>query len=62
MILATFYFILFYQLFYEKEPQKTNQEEFRIEKVIKRKGDKLYVKWKGCNNSFHSWTDKKDLV
>ena len=33
--------------FYEKELQKTNQKEFRIEKVLKRKGDKLYVKWKG---------------
>ena len=33
--------------FYEKELQKTNQQEFRIEKVIKKKGDKLYVKWKG---------------
>ena len=32
---------------YEKELQKTNQQEFRIEKVIRRKGDKLYVKWKG---------------
>ena len=30
--------------FYEKELQKTNQQKFRIEKVIKRKGDKLYVK------------------
>ena len=30
--------------FYEKELQKTNQKEFRIEKVIKRKGDKPYVK------------------
>ena len=30
--------------FYEKELQKTNQKEFRVEKVIKRKGDKLYVK------------------
>ena len=29
--------------FYEKELQKTNQKEFRIEKVIK-KGNKLYVK------------------
>ena len=46
--------------FYEKELQKTNQEEFRIEKVIRRKGDKLYVKWKGYDNSFNSWTDKKD--
>ena len=31
---------------YEKESQKTNQQEFRIEKVIKKKGNKLYVKWK----------------
>ena len=30
--------------FYEKELQKTSQKEFRIEKAIKRKGDKLYVK------------------
>ena len=36
--------------FYEKELQKTNQEEFIIEKVIKRKGDKLYVKLKGYDN------------
>ena len=48
--------------FYEKELQKTNQKEFRIEEVIKRKGDKLYVKWKGYNNWFNSWIDKKDLV
>ena len=40
--------------FCEKELQKTNQKEFRIEKVIKRKGNKLYVKWKGYNNSFNS--------
>ena len=48
--------------FYEKELQKTNQEEFRIEKVIKRKGDKIYVTWKGYDNSFNSRIDKKDLV
>ena len=47
---------------YEKELQKTNQEEFRIEKIIKRKGDKMYVKWKGYDNSFNSWIDKKDLI
>ena len=45
--------------FYEKELQKTNQEEFRIEKVIKTKGDKIHVKWKGYDNSFNSWIDKK---
>ena len=48
--------------FSEKELQKTNQEEFRIEKRIKRKGDKLYVKWKGCDNSSNSWINKKDIV
>ena len=30
--------------FYEKELQTTSQEKFRIEKVLKRKGYKLYVK------------------
>ena len=32
------------ETFYEKELQKTNQQEFRVEKVIKEKGDKLYLK------------------
>ena len=49
-------------IFYEKELQKTSQEEFRIEKVIKRKGDKIYVKWKGYGSSFNSWIDKNDFI
>ena len=40
--------------FYEKELQKIDQQEFRIEKVIYKRGDTLYVKWKGCDNSFNS--------
>ena len=48
--------------FYEKELQKTNQKEFRIEKILKGKGDKLYVKWKAYDNSFNSWINKKDIV
>ena len=40
--------------FYEKELQKTSQKEFRIEKVLQRKGDKLYVKWTGYDN-LNSW-------
>ena len=36
---------------HEKELQKkANEKEFRVEKVIKRKGDKLYVKWKGYDS------------
>ena len=44
--------------FYEKELLKANQQEFMIEKVIKRKGSKLYVKRKGYDNSFNRWIDK----
>ena len=48
--------------FYKNEFQKTNQKEFRIEKVIKRKGDKLYVNWKDYDSLFNSWIDKKGIV
>ena len=47
--------------FYDKELQKIDQQEFKIEKVIKKKGDKLCVKWEGYDNSFNSWINKKDL-
>ena len=48
--------------FHEKELQKTNQKKFRIEKIIKRKGDKLFVKLKCYDNSFNSQTNKKVLA
>ena len=48
--------------FYGKELQKTDQQEFGIEKVIKKKGDKLHVQWKGYDSSFNSWIDKRDLT
>ena len=38
------------------------EKEFRIEKVIKRKGDKLYDKWIGYDNFTNSWIDNKDSV
>ena len=50
-----------FRSFYKKELQKTNQEKFRTEKGLKRKGDKLHIKWNGYYNSFNSWIDKKGL-
>ena len=50
------------ETFHKNELQKTNQKEFRIEKVINRKGDKLYVKWKGYDNLFNSWIDQKNSI
>ena len=48
--------------FYEPELQKTSQELFRIEKVIKRGKKKSLVKWKGYSDDFNSWVDNKDIV
>ena len=48
--------------FTKKNCKKINQRKFRVQKVIKRKGDTLYVKWKGYDNYFNSWIDKKDIV
>ena len=45
--------------FYGKELQK---QSTRVEKVINKKGDKLYVKQRGYDNSFNSQIDKKDIV
>ena len=42
--------------------QKPNQKKFRTEKVIKTKGNDLYVKWKGYNNSFNGWINKTDTI
>lgn len=48
--------------FYEKYLQNINQKELRVEKVIKRKYDRLYAKCKGYNSSISSWNDMKDVV
>ena len=50
------------ETFCEKELQKANQKEFRIEIIIKRKRNKLYVKCKSYDNSFNSCIGKKDIV
>ena len=42
--------------------QKTDQGTFRIEKVLKRQGDKSLVKWNGYSKSFNYWTIKKAVV
>ena len=48
--------------FYEQELQKTSQGTFRIEKVLKRRGDKSLVKWMGYPKSFNFWIDTKTVV
>ena len=48
--------------FYEPELQKTEQQIFRIEKIIKKEKDKSLVKWKGYSDKFNLWVDNKDLI
>lgn len=45
--------------FYEKELQKTKQPDvYLIEQILRKKKNKLYVKWVGFNNSHNSWIDE----
>ena len=48
--------------FMKKNCKKQIKKKKRIEKVIKKKGNELCVKWKGYDNSFNSWIDKKDVI
>ena len=48
--------------FYEQEMQKTNQDIFRIEKIIRKQKNKSLVKWYGYPDSFNSWMDNKELI
>ena len=41
--------------FYKQELQKTNQEIFRISKVIKKKDNKAFVSWEGYCSEFNTW-------
>ena len=46
----------------QKGTEKSKLKKFRVEKLIKRKGNKLYVKWKEYDSSFNSWIDQKVIV
>ena len=48
--------------FYEPELQKTEQQIYRIEKIIKKEKGRSFVKWKGYPDKFNSWVDNKDLI
>ena len=47
--------------FYEEELQKTSQNTFSIEKILRRKGEKSRIKWVGYSDAFNSWIDTKTI-
>ena len=51
--------------FYEQDLQKVNvtdDDTFRIEKIVKRKGNKVLVQWKGWPQKYNSWIEKGQLT
>ena len=49
--------------FYEQELQKTKQDDlYTIEKILKTNKDKIFVKWRGYDNSFNSWINKNNVT
>lgn len=49
--------------FYEQELQKTMYPDiYLVEKIIKKCGNKLYVKWLGLSEKDNSWINKKNIV
>ena len=50
-------------IFYERELQlsKNTTEEYIIEKILKTKGNNIFVKWRGYSNNFNSWVNKYDI-
>ena len=50
---------LLLEVFMKKNYKKQIKKNLEQQKYL-RKGDKQYLKWKGYNNSFNSWIDKKD--
>jgi len=50
--------------FYTEELQKTEQEVYRIEKIVRRKKNGIehaLVKWLGYNDKFNEWIPAKNL-
>ena len=48
--------------FLELLGKRIAKKKFRVEKVINKENDKLYVKWKVYDHSLNSWIDKKDII
>ena len=52
------------EIFYERELQKSKNVtgEYIIEKILRTKRNKIYVKWRGYSNNFNQWINKSDIA
>ena len=47
--------------FYAEELQKTKEQIYKIEKVIKKKNGQSFVKWEGYDDKFNSWVADENI-
>ena len=62
MLLVAFAERKLLECFMKKNCRKQIKKELKVEEVIKRKDDQLYVGWKGYDNSFNSWIDTRTCI
>lgn len=49
--------------FYELELQQCEHPDvYLVEKVLRKKGNKILIKWLGFDNRHNSWIDKNQIV
>lgn len=49
--------------FYKEQLEKVKYSDvYLVEKVLKKRGDNVYVKWLGFDNKHNSWINNKDVV
>ena len=47
--------------FYTEELQKTKEQIYKIEKIIKKENGRSFVKWEGYSDKFNSWVADKNI-
>ena len=48
--------------FYKEQLQKTNQEIYRVDRVLQRRGNEVLVKWSGYPDQFNSWIPSNSIL
>lgn len=49
--------------FYEHELQRvSNPDVYLVEKILRKRGDEVYVKWLGMDNSHNSWIHRTNVL
>ena len=48
--------------FYKEQLQKTRQEIYRVDRVLRKRGNEVLVKWSGYPDKFNSWMPSNSIL